>query len=104
MIRHCVMLRLRADAERRELSRVVDGLKALVTDLEGCSGFGFGQNLDFEGTSQDVDAGFTFDAQDAATLATYADHPTHRALGARLVALCAGGTAGITVFDLDIAA
>ena len=37
---------------------------------------------------------------DRLALATYADHPTHKALGARLCDLCEGGAGGIMVADL----
>jgi hypothetical protein len=37
------------------------------------------------------------------TLAAYDAHPDHKAAGARLVALCTGGVAGLMVFDLEVA-
>jgi len=39
--------------------------------------------------------------RDAKALAQYAEHPTHKQLGAQLCALCAGGAEGIVVFDLE---
>ncbi|MEL6887481.1 MAG: Dabb family protein [Pseudomonadota bacterium] len=101
MIRHCAFLALVEDADRAELADVMRGLGSLVGALNGCANFAAGPNRVFEGKSPDYPYGFTFDAADAGTLATYAAHPTHKALAARLVALCAGGAAGITVYDIE---
>ena len=101
MIRHCVMLRLRDKADRRELTAIIKGLADLVERLDGCSGFYAGPNLDFEDKSGDYPYGFTLDARDEAALAAYAVDPDHVALGARLVDLCEGGAEGIVVFDLE---
>ena len=102
MIRHCVFLRLAKGADRDELVVVIEGLRSLVAGLNGCANFAAGPNRDYEGKSPGYPFGFTFDAADAEVLATYAHHPTHKALGARLVALCDGGAAGITVYDLEV--
>ena len=102
MIRHCVFLRLEAGSDREELAEVIEGLRSLVAGLNGCANFAAGPNRDFENKSPDHPYGFTFDARDTDTLAAYAAHPTHKALGARLVALCAGGADGIMVYDLEV--
>ncbi|MEC3862906.1 Dabb family protein [Mesobacterium sp. TK19101] len=102
MIRHCVFLRLRPDADKDALDEVMQGLQALTRRLAGAGGFVCGPNADFEGKTPEYPAGFTIDFADAEALATYARDPDHRALGARLVALCDGGAAGITVYDLRV--
>lgn len=102
MIRHCVFLNLRSDHDAAELALVYDGLETLCTQLPNTSAFVGGPNRDFEKTSQNYASGFTIDFHDADALRTYAEHPEHRALGARLVAQCNGGGDGIIVFDLDI--
>ena len=102
MIRHCVMLRLAVDVQSKELRDVMQGLAELVARLDGCSGFWAGENRDLEGKSPDYPYGFTLDARDAAALAAYADHADHKALGARLVAMCKGGGDGILVFDIEV--
>lgn len=103
MIRHCVMLRLRRNADLQALGEVCAELKQLVDQLEGCSGFIAGPNRDLEGKSVGFPYGFTFDAISPEALSVYADHPTHKALGGRLVQQCQDGATGIMVFDLDIA-
>ena len=104
MIRHCVMLILRENAQASELGAVMQGLGDLVDRLADCSGFCAGPNRDYELKSADFDYGFTLDASSPKALAAYAGHPEHQALGARLVALCKGGADGIVVFDIEVAA
>lgn len=102
MIRHCVMLRLAPKADRARLDRVMLSLGDLVEKLDGCSNFCAGPNRDYEGKSPDIAYGFTLDADNAKALAAYAVHPQHQALGAKLVALCEGGPAGIIVYDIEV--
>lgn len=101
MIRHCVFLNLRADADPNALADVLTGLAAVTDRLPGASDFISGPNRDFEDKSPDFPMGFTIDFTDADALHAYAADPEHQALGARLVAQCQGGAEGITVFDLD---
>lgn len=101
MIRHCVFLRLAPKADTAELDKIMLGLEDVVRRLDGCSGFRAGPNRDYEGKSPDYPYGFTLDAENAKALAAYAVDPEHQELGARLVALCEGGAAGILVFDID---
>ena len=101
MIEHIVMMKLSKNHDTTELAAVMAGLADLMTRLPGAGRFVLGPNRDFENLSPGFSAGFigTFDSP--AALATYADHPDHKALATRLVALCEGGVAGIMVFDLD---
>ena len=101
MIRHCVMLNLQNDMQE-ELQTVLTGLADLVQRLEGCGGFVAGPNRDFEGKSPNHPFGFMFDAKDEVALQVYADHPEHKALGAKLVSLCQGGADGIIVYDIEV--
>lgn len=103
MIRHCVFLKLRPDANVAMLDRIMLDLNAVVRRLEGCSGFRAGPNRDYEGKTPDYPYGFTLDAENAEALARYAVDAEHQALGAELVTLCDGGANGITVFDIDAA-
>ncbi|MGC1495839.1 MAG: Dabb family protein [Sulfitobacter sp.] len=100
MIRHCVMLGLPDDHDAAELGNIMQGLGDLTEHLSGCGNFLAGANIDVEGKSSGFPFGFTIDFDDTAALQVYADHPEHKKLGARLVALCGGG-GKITVFDLQ---
>lgn len=102
MIAHVVMMRLAPGHDAGELAEVMGGLQAVMDRLPGALGFEHGPNRDFETLSPGWDAGFICRFADAAALAVYAADPAHKALGARLVALCAGGVAGLMVIDLDV--
>lgn len=100
MIEHVVLLSLRAEHDPKELQEVMAGLSRL--DLPGIVAFTHGPNLDAEGKSPDYPYGFVVRFESRAALDAYAGDATHRALGARLVALCRGGGAGIFVADLAV--
>jgi hypothetical protein len=102
MIRHCVMLRLAADADRARLTWVIQELHRVVERLDGASGLLTGPNRDFEDKTADYPYGFTIDFESADALAAYAADPDHAALGAQLVAMCSGGAEGIRVYDIEM--
>ena len=99
MILHTVLLALRPGADKDELAQVMAGLGAL--DLPGLEDFAHGPNIDAEGKTPGHPYGFLCTFSDRAALDRYANDPGHRVLGARLVALCAGGGDGILVSDID---
>ncbi|MBI1418653.1 MAG: Dabb family protein [Limimaricola sp.] len=102
MIEHVVMVRPAPGHDPAVLREVLEGLAALVGQIDGLLRLRFGPNRDFEGRSPGYATGFIASFTDAAALARYAADPRHRALGARLVACCEGGTAGLMVIDLDL--
>ncbi len=104
MIRHIVLLDLAEGYDPAELAAVMAGLDALRGQIDGYLGFAHGPNRDFEGMSPDCAYAFTCDFDGPATSQAYLVNPDHQALGARLVALCKGGAAGITVVDIEVAA
>lgn len=101
MIAHIVVLSL-ANRPGAELADVMAGLAGLQNALPGLLDFKHGENLDFEAMSPEYDYGFIATFESAQALADYAENETHRALGARLVALCREGRAGLKVIDLSI--
>ncbi len=100
MILHCVFCDFQPDAGQAARHAVLSELATFGQTLDGVLGFDFGPNADFEGKSPQVTDGFVIRFADRQALATYADHPTHKALGARLCELCVGGADGIMVVDL----
>ncbi|MFA8387379.1 MAG: Dabb family protein [Pelagibaca sp.] len=100
MILHCVFCAFRADTNTEMRHAILSDLERFSLALDGVLGFDHGPNGDFEGKSQQVTDGFVIRFRDRAALAVYADHPTHKSLGARLCDLCDGGAAGIMVVDL----
>lgn len=99
MILHTVLCALKPDADRTELAAVMAGLGAL--ELEGFEAFAHGPNIDAEGKTPEYPYGFQCTFTDRAALDRYAEDAGHKALGARLVALCVGGGDGILVSDID---
>lgn len=103
MILHCVFITRAATTSDAALDDLFADLRALVATLDGARWIGAGPNRDFERLSPDVSDGFVVAFDDRAALAAYAEHPTHKALGARLLAHCDGGLDGLTVVDLTAA-
>jgi len=102
MILHIVALGV-CDPHEADLIEAMEGLGALVGQIEGFSGFGHGPNIDAEGKTPDHPYGFLCTFTDRAALDRYAGDPRHRALGARLVALCGGDPGRILVYDIETA-
>jgi hypothetical protein len=100
MILHCVFCAFRSDADTTARHAILKDLAAFSGTLDGVLGFDHGPNADYEGKSPQVTDGFVIRFRDRDALATYADHPTHKTLGARLCDLCNGGADGIMVVDL----
>jgi hypothetical protein len=99
MILHTVLLALKPDHDGDDLDKIMAGLGGLK--LDGFTAFHHGANIDAEGKTPAYPYGFVCTFADRAALDRYATNPDHRALGARLVALCQGGGAGILVSDID---
>lgn len=102
MILHSVFLRLRPGVDLLEVDAIMEGLAALKDKLPGLNWLRYGPNLDFEEKSPAFPYGFIAEFEDSEALLTYAEHADHKALGARLVALCEGGADGIMVYDLGM--
>lgn len=103
MIRHIVLLDLPQTHDRTELAAIMAGLDGLRGKIAGFTAFVHGPNRDFEGMSPDCAYAFACDFDGPATSKAYLADADHRALGARLVALCRGGVAGIRVIDMETA-
>ena len=102
MIQHIVMLALADDVQPAVLQDVMTGLAELRPNIPGFESFVHGPNLDFEEKSQDYPYGFVCTFADKGALQLYADHPDHKLLGARLVAMCQHGGDGIWVADIEV--
>ena len=102
MILHFVALNLVDDCDLSALKRTMEGLSALVGQIDGFSSFEHGANLDFERKSQDYPYGFLCRFTGVDALERYANDPRHNELGATLVSMCKGGADGIVVFDLEV--
>ena len=101
MLKHCVFVNLRDDVRAVARDAVLSDLGALVGEVDGMLDFAWGANLDFEAKSPEYAYGFIVTFRDRAAHLAYERHPRHKELGAKLVAMCKGGHAGILVFDLQ---
>lgn len=102
MLRHCVLVRFRADVAAAERQAIYAQLAALRGHLGGILGISFGANISPEGLDQGFRDGFTIDFADGAARDAYLADPAHQTAGARLVAALEGGVAGLVVFDLEV--
>lgn len=101
MIRHCVLIRARADAPAGELASAFDGLRALGSRLSGMTAFAGGADVSPEGLQRGYTHAFTIDFTDEEARDAYLIDAEHKALGARLVAAAEGGREGILVVDFE---
>lgn len=100
MIRHLVLVRLRPDLPPGEWDAILAALAALRDHLPGILSFTALANVSpEEPVVHGFTRGFAIDFADAAARDRYLADPAHQAAGARLVAACDEGIAGLLVFD-----
>jgi hypothetical protein len=99
MIRHTVLLKVRSDVTESEIANVFAALKSLQQEIPGILTISTGKDNSPEGLQRGHTHGFTVDFDSAASRDAYLPHPAHQKVGARIVSMCEGGVAGITVVD-----
>ena len=102
MILHCVFCKFSSEATAADQQAVLTELRDFALSLRRCISAEFGPNRDFEQKTQGFSHGLVLRFKEAEALAEYSEHPTHKALGARLCDLCEGGADGILVYDLEV--
>jgi hypothetical protein len=102
MIRHCVIVKFRAEVTDAEREDIFDALLALRGKIDGLLGMSFGPNVSPEGLDRGFTHGFTMDFRDAAARDAYLVDPDHKVAGGRLVAALEGDVDGLFVVDLEI--
>lgn len=102
MLLHCVFCDIAETVPPGELAGIQAELAGLVAEVPGMLAFQAGPNRDFEGKTPHYPWGFVCTFTDRAAHLAYESHPRHQAAGARLVAACRGGAAGIVVYDLEV--
>lgn len=101
MLKHCVFLSLRSDAEMASVEEAMRLLQGLVGKVDGMIDFTCGPNRDFENKSEDYHFGFIVTFADREAHLAYERHPDHVMAGGILIAACRGGYEGIFVADLE---
>lgn len=100
MIRHIVLLRARPDVSDADMTAIFADLPVIAAQIPGLLAHHAGRSESPEQIERGYMHGFTIDFTGWDALATYADHPDHKRLAAKLVAASQGGVDGILVFDL----
>ena len=98
-ILHCVFFRRGSAVGDADLTALYEAFAALIERLPGASDFKGGVNVSVEGFDRGYKDGFTVRFENAAARDAYLENAEHVALAERLVALIAGGTDGLLVFD-----
>ncbi len=100
MIRHMVLLRFRPEVSASDRAALMCDLDGLRARLPGIVTFAALRNVSpEEPVVHGFEDGFIVDFRDEAARDAYLADEVHRAIGARLVAACSGGTEGLIVFD-----
>jgi len=102
MIRHIVLTRFKPEMTEDDIADIYAGLSALTDTLQGARGFTGGRSASPERIERGYKHGFVIDFDGWEDLKANADHPEHRALGARIVENAEGGIDGVLVLDLEV--
>lgn len=97
--RHMVLCKVRLGSED-DFDAICMALNALRDRLT-MGPMSWGPNTSPEGLGRGHTHAFSMDFPTEADRDAYLNHPDHKALGAKLVALCTDGLDGLTVFDLE---
>lgn len=103
MIRHIVLVRFRADVSRDAVAGILRRVGDLRDVLPGMIGFAGGPQVSPEGLGRGFTHAFTCDFTDEAARDAYLVHPSHKAVGAEIVAAADGGLEGLIVVDFKLA-
>ena len=102
MIRHIVLTRFKLETTEDEIADIYARLSALTETLSGARGFTGGRSASPERIERGYMHGFVIDFDGWAELKTYAEHPEHQTLGARIVENAVGGIDGVLVLDIEV--
>lgn len=103
MIRHVVVLHFKTGTSPADKQRIFDDLAGLSGHIDGIIDFQTRANISVE---DPVVRGFRdlfwFDFRDRHVRDAYLEDDQHKAIGARILAACEGGTEGVLVMDFDV--
>lgn len=102
-VRHIVFCRFRHEVSAASRFVFFEQIRRL-TEIPGIcfSNFQSGPNVSPEGYGMSFSDGFMMDFASLNDCFAYLAHPTHQAIGARLLEALEGGAQGLLVFDIDL--
>jgi hypothetical protein len=102
MIRHVVLIRVRAEVSEDAIAAIFADLHTVRDKVPGLLAIAAGRSESPERIERGYLHGFVADFADWDALAAYQVHPDHQRVGAALVNHAEGGLDGILVFDLPV--
>ncbi|CAN7288187.1 Dabb family protein [Caballeronia sp. LjRoot29] len=102
-VRHMVFCRFRSEVTPERRLAFFEQIRRL-TEVPGIAftNFQCGPNVSPEGYGMTFSDGFTMDFASRDDCFAYLAHPTHQAIGARLLEALEDGMQGLFVFDIDL--
>lgn len=100
MILHCVFLRFKSATTTSDKHAIYEAIVALKDVIPGIVDVKYGQNVSPEGLNGGFLDGFVMTLESTEARDAYLVHPSHVAVGERIVSLTDGGLAGLMVFDM----
>jgi len=102
MIRHMVLLKIRADLAQEKIDELFALLAGLKDKVPGIVAFSGGPYASPEGLNKGFTHGFSMDFIDAAARDAYLPHPEHEVVKQAGLAALDGGIDGIIGFDYEL--
>lgn len=102
-VRHMVLCKFSRDVTPERRAAFFEQIRRL-TEVPGIefSNFQGGPNVSPEGYAMGFADGFMMDFASRNACFSYLAHPTHHAIGERLIEALDGGVQGLMVFDIDL--
>jgi hypothetical protein len=101
MIRHIVLLKIKADTAQETVDRIQRELAGLKAKIQGILSFDWGAYSSDEGLNKGFTHGFVMDFESAAARDAYLPHPEHEKVKA-LVLENINGLEDVIAFDFEV--
>jgi hypothetical protein len=102
-VRHTVLCKFRSDVALQNRISFFEQIRRL-NEIPGIAftNFQSGANVSPEGHAKGFTDAFAMDFESREACFAYLAHPTHQAIGERLIEALDGGANGLIVFDMDL--
>ena len=102
MIRHIVLMKIRAGVPQKQIDAVFAALAGLKNKIPGVLSFDGGPYSSKEGLNKGFTHGFAMDFPSAAARDRYLPHPEHEKVKGKVVEVLDGGIDGVIAFDFKM--